>query len=154
MYTIYKKNVQKISGLIRSEIIWRFVSVGVTAALFNLFLVFMLVGLLGFNSYILKNASNFIAMLVSMTFAFFLNRRWTWGHITNKTGFALFIQYMLYNSLTLIALGCRTLLFALLEYLGIFYLLNVTLGIGIAAIINFIMYDKHVFREEHLSDKF
>ena len=141
-----------IFAIIRSDKLKRFLIIGTTAALLNLLLIYIMISILKFDSYVLRNISNILAMVVSMTFAFILNRCWTWRHIPYKTGGDLFTQYILYNSLTLIGLGFRALLFALLEYLGIFYLLNVSLGIGFAAIINFIMYDKHVFRKEQLSE--
>jgi putative flippase GtrA len=42
-------------------------------------------------------------------------------------------------------------LFGLLEFYGLNYILNVCLGIGIAAIIDFILYDRIVFRRKEVS---
>jgi putative flippase GtrA len=40
----------------------------------------------------------------------------------------------------------RVILFAVFEKWGLFYLLNVAMGIGIGACIDFILYDKFVFK--------
>ncbi len=40
----------------------------------------------------------------------------------------------------------RIVIFAALDNLGVFYLINVFFGIGIASILNFILYDKLIFR--------
>ena len=40
----------------------------------------------------------------------------------------------------------RVILFAVLERLGVFYVLNVVLGIVVVAAMSFILYDKVVFR--------
>ena len=51
-----------------------------------------------------------------------------------------------FNLAALTGISIRIILFAILEKWGVFYLLNVAFGIGLAATVDFIIYDKLVFK--------
>jgi len=58
----------------------------------------------------------------------------------------LIAQFISYNLAALTGIALRALLFPILEKSGVFYLFNVAIGIGMAATIDFILFDKLVFR--------
>lgn len=141
--------IKRITKKIESQTFFKFATVGTSAAILNLALIFILVDLAGLETAVLRNVANVIAVLISTAYAFFINRRWTWNQAVVKTGGRLVWQYFLYNFITLTAITMRIILFAILDYFGVYYLLNVALGIGLVAVFNFLMYDKYVFGKEH-----
>lgn len=126
-----------------------FMLVGSSAAIINLGLVYFLIDICGLDTYVLRNIVNVVTMAISTCYAFYLNRIWTWSSTPQKHGRRLLKQYLLYNFITLGGIIIRIVLFALLDIQGVYHMFNVAFGIGIAAIFNFIMYDKHIFRKEH-----
>ena len=131
----------------------KFILVGGSAAVVNLGLMALLVELFGFEGYFFKNLANLISMETSILYAFICNRIWTWYDAPKKEGKKLVGQFFLFNLAVLAGVLVRIGLFALFEFYGLFYLLNVTLGIGVAAILDFILYDKIVFRRKAVSLK-
>jgi putative flippase GtrA len=73
---------------------------------------------------------------------------WTWKDVPKKQGKSLLGQFISFNLALLAGIVLRVILFAVFEKWGVFYLLNVAIGIGIAASVGFILYDKLVFRRE------
>lgn len=55
-------------------------------------------------------------------------------------------QFVSFNFAAVAGIFIRVIVFAILEKIGVFYLLSVAIGIGLAAIVDFILYDKIVFR--------
>jgi dolichol-phosphate mannosyltransferase len=125
----------------------KFLLVGGSAAIVNLGVMSLLVELLGFKGYYLRNLANILSIEISVLFAFVLNRQWTWKDAIKKRGQKLIGQFIIYNSAVLIGILLRIALFAILELTGLFYLLNVSLGIGAAAIVDYMLYDKVVFKK-------
>ncbi len=128
--------------------ITKFLLVGGSAALINLALVYALIDIVGLDTFLLRNIVNIIAMILSTAYAFILNRRWTWHKTPKTNGIKLIKQYIFYNFITLGGIVIRIILFALLDYAGLYHIFNVAIGISTAAIFNFKMYDKHIFQEE------
>ncbi len=62
-------------------------------------------------------------------------------------------QFFLFNLAALAGILIRIVLFALLDLTGLYYPINVALDIGVAAVIDFILYDKIVFRRGVLYEK-
>ncbi|MBW2096826.1 MAG: GtrA family protein [Deltaproteobacteria bacterium] len=129
----------------------KFLIVGFSAAALNLGLMMLFVELLGFTSFSLKNIANILSMEISIAFNFTLSRLWTWDDAPKRQGRGLAGQFIAFNLAALTGVGIRTLLFPSLELLGIHYILNVCLGIGTAAVIDFILYDRIVFRRKGVS---
>ncbi len=126
-------------------------ALGGSAALVNFLFMVLFVEFLGFKSYFLKNLANVLAMEASILYNFFLCRLWTWGDAPRKKGKDLLAQMGFFHLAALSGIAIRIVLFALLEKWGLFYLVNVAnvaFGIGAAASINYVLYDKIVFKRE------
>lgn len=130
----------------KSKKFTKFFLIGVSAAFINLLLVYVLIELFGFDTFVFRNLVNIVAMLFSTTYAFMLNRRWTWYSIPKKSGNKLIMQYLLYIFISSFSILIRIVLFAILDFIGLYHLINVTFGIGIASVFNYLMYNKYVFR--------
>jgi len=130
------------------ERIKRFLIVGLSAAIVNFLIISLFIELLGFNSYFLKNLANLLAIEISAVYNFCISRLWTWRDAPRKHGPNLVPQFLSFNLALLAGIVIRVILFAVLEKCGVFYLLNVALGIAVAAGIDFVLYDKLVFRRE------
>jgi putative flippase GtrA len=129
-----------------NERIMKFLTVGCSAAIVNFLLITIFIELLGFNGYFLKNLANILAIEMSAVYNFSISRLWTWKDAPRKQGKSLLAQFISFNLALLAGIILRVILFAVFEKWGVFYLLNVAIGIGTAASINFILYDKLVFR--------
>ncbi len=135
-----------------NERIRKFLIVGFSAVIVNFLLISFFVEILGFKGYFLKNLANILAIEMSAVYNFSISRLWTWKDAPKKQGKSLVGQFMSFNLALLAGIVLRVILFAAFEKWGVFYLLNVTIGIGIAAVIDFILYDKLVFRRKEYSN--
>jgi dolichol-phosphate mannosyltransferase len=133
-----------------NERISKFLIAGMSAAIVNFLLISFFIEILGFKSYFLKNVANILAIEMSAVYNFLVSRFWTWRDAPRKRGKSLFAQFISYNLALLAGIAIRVISFAVFEKWGVFYLLNVAIGIGMAAIIDFILYDKLVFRRAPL----
>ena len=131
-----------------NERIRKFLIVGFSAAIVNFLLISFFIEIMGFKSYFLKNLANILAIEISAVYNFSISRLWTWRDAPRKQGKSLVAQFISFNLALLTGIVIRVISFAVFEKWGIFYLLNVAIGIGIAAGIDFILYDKLVFRRE------
>jgi putative flippase GtrA len=111
-------------------------------------MISFLIEILGFTSYLLRNLANILAIEISAIYNFCVSRLWTWRDAPRKHGLKLVPQFVSFNLALLAGIAIRVILFAVFDKWGIFYLLNVAIGIGVAASIDFILYDKLVFRGE------
>lgn len=137
-----------------NERISKFLIVGTSAAIVNFLFISFFIEIMGFKSYFLKNLANILAIEISAVYNFSVSRFWTWKDAPRKYGKNLVGQFISFNLALLAGIVIRVILFAVFEKWGIFYLLNVSIGIGIAAGIDFILYDKLVFRREGHLKKF
>jgi dolichol-phosphate mannosyltransferase len=126
----------------------KFLVIGSSAALVNFLLMIFFVEILEFKSYYLKNLANILSIEISIVYNFILQRAWTWKDAPRKEGGRLIAQFASFNLAALLGICIRIIVFAIFEKFGIFYLLNVALGIGIVATLDFILYDKIVFRRK------
>lgn len=129
-----------------NERLKRFIIIGSSAAVVNFALMIFLVETLSFNTYVLKNIANAISIELSVFYNFVLSRIWTWGDAPKKKGKGLVTQYISFNLAALTGILVRLIIFAILDKLGVYYLINVFIGIGIASLVDFILYDKLIFR--------
>jgi len=129
-----------------NERIMKFLIVGCSAVLVNFLLMTIFIELLGFKSYFLKNLANILAIEMSAVYNFSISRVWTWKDAPRKQGKSLVGQFISFNLALLAGIVIRVILFAVLEKWGLFYLLNVAIGIGLAACIDFVLYDRFVFK--------
>ena len=131
----------------------KFLIVGCSAAVVNFLLIAIFVELFGLKSYFLKNLANILAIEMSAVYNFSISRLWTWKDAPKKQCKSLLGQFISFNLALLAGIVLRVILFAVFEKWGVFYLLNVAIGIGIAAFVGFILYDKFVFRREAYQKK-
>jgi dolichol-phosphate mannosyltransferase len=133
-----------------NERLKRFIIVGSSAAIVNFAFMIFFVEALSFNTYLLKNIANLISIEVSVFFNFLLSRIWTWDDAPKRKGKGLISQFIYFNLAALTGIFVRLIIFAILDKLGVFYLINVFFGIGIASILNFLLYDKLIFRRQYV----
>jgi dolichol-phosphate mannosyltransferase len=136
-----------------NERILKFLIVGCSAAVVNFLLIAIFIELLGFKSYFSKNLANILSIEMSAIYNFSISRLWTWKDAPKRQGKGLLGQFISFNLALLAGIALRVIFFAVLEKWGIFYLLNVAIGIGIAACIDFILYDKFVFRRRRQQEE-
>jgi len=129
-----------------SERLKRFLIVGSSAAILNFALMIFFVEALSFNTHVLKNIANAISIEVSVFYNFLLSRIWTWGDAPKRQGKGLVVQFISFNLAALTGILARIIIFAALDSFGVFYLINVFCGIGAVAIVDFVLYDKLIFR--------
>lgn len=137
---------QLIYSTLKNGRILKFGLVGGSAAVLNLVLMVLLVGVLGFNSYILKNLANLLAIIISTLYAFYVHRSVTWGDVREGMVFNTEKQLTFFITTAFFSIILRVLLFYLFDLIGLYYIINVILGIGLAACVNFVINDKVVFK--------
>jgi putative flippase GtrA len=129
----------------RKVIIGKFFLVSGSAVLLNLLLLFIMVRYLGMDSRLGENMANFFSMELGIIYNFFLSRAITWKDRNKEHGFRLFVQICKFHIAIGITIVMRTALFAFLQMLGVFYILNAIIGIALAAGFNFVVYDSLIF---------
>lgn len=130
----------------RKLTIGKFLVVSGSAVVLNLLLLFLMVRYLGFNSPLGENLANALSMELSIVYNFFMSRLFTWSDRLKESGKRLFLQIVGFHVTIGATILLRIFLFWLLQQLGVFYLLNAAIGIGLAAIFNFIVYDTMIFK--------
>lgn len=126
----------------------KFFITGLSASIVNFLLMVLFVEAFHFKTYILKNVANILAIFLSIIYNFIVSRLWTWSEIPKKHGRSLLVQFISFNLANMFTMGLRVAVFAWLEKVGVNYMLNVIIGIVLAAVISFILYDKLVFNEK------
>ena len=129
------------------ERILLFLIMGGSAAVLNLALAYVGVDFLGFSSDLQQNYVNFVAMEISLIYSFLVYRTIVWKIKAWNTARILLRQLPLYHLSAGTAALMRILLFPLLQLLGVYYLLNIALGIMTGAVINYLLIDNFVFRD-------
>lgn len=125
----------------------RFLICGGSAAALNLLLAYVGVDLLGFRSDLQQNYVNFVAMETSLIYSFFVYRAFVWKDKGSSTSRILFRQIPIYHLSAGAGLLSRTFIFfPLLQLTGLYYLLNITIGILAGAVVNYLLTDRYVFR--------
>ena len=123
----------------------RFLIGGGSATVLNLLLAFIAVDLLGFRSTLQQNYVNFAAMETSLVYSFFVYRAFVWKDQTSSTRRILLRQLPLYHLSAGAALLSRTILFPVLQVVGLHYLLNIIVGIMVGAGVNYTLTNRYVF---------
>jgi dolichol-phosphate mannosyltransferase len=136
----------------RKLIIGKFLIVSGSAVVINLLLLFLMVRYWGFNTLLRENAANIISMELSIIYNFFMSRAFTWSDRDKEKGIKLFIQIVKFHVAIGITLLFRAALFPILQQFGIFYIINAAIGIALAAIFNFLIYDAFIFKKRSAGD--
>jgi len=125
----------------------RFLIGGSSAAALNLLLAYIGVDLLGFRSDLQQNYVNFVAMETSLIYSFFVYRAFVWKDKVSSKGQILFRQIPIYHLSAGAGLLSRTFVFfPLLQLIGLYYLLNIAIGILAGAGVNYVLTDRYVFK--------
>lgn len=139
-------------GLIKK--LWRqrvikFLLGGGVAAVVNLILIFVLIEWLGFSTPMLRNVANIIAIELSLVFSFFVYRIWVWPGGVWRARSILLKQLPLYHLSAGAAVLLRILMvFPLLDKLGVDYKLNTLIGVLLSAVLNYLISDRLVFKDQ------
>ena len=133
-------------GAPRLKRILLFLICGSSAAALNLILAYVGVDLLGFSSYLQQNYVNVVTMEVGLVYSFFVYKFFVWKDKMSSPTRVLLWQLPIYHLSAGAALLARGLLiFPLLQFLGVHYLLNISIGLLSGAAITFILSDRYVF---------
>lgn len=120
---------------------------GGSAAALNLLLAYIGVDLMGFSSELQQNYVNFVAMEISLIYSFFIYRAFVWKDRNSSVRRILFRQLPIYHLSAGAGLLSRTFIFfPLLQLFGLYYLLNIAIGILAGAGVNYVLTDRYVFR--------
>ncbi len=142
--TEIKKVIVYVSD--RKFIIGKFLLVSGSAVLLNLLLLFLMIKYMGFNTQVGENVANAVSMELSIIYNFFMSRAITWRERYKEKRGKLFMQILKFQITIGITILFRIVLFPLLQLWGIFYLLNAAVGIALASVFNFIIYDTLIFK--------
>jgi len=127
--------------------IGKFLVIGGSAALLTLLLLYVLVDHLDFNTPLLENVANFISMELGAIYNFFMLRLIAWQDRYKEYGRNLFIQMIRFLITGIVTTLFRLALFALLQFTGVYYIINAAIGMILAAALNFIVYDTMIFKK-------
>ncbi|MDD4877105.1 MAG: GtrA family protein [Dehalococcoidales bacterium] len=127
--------------------IGKFLVVGGSAALLTLLILYVLVDHLGFNTKLGENVANLIGMELGIIYNYFMMRAITWQDIPKEAGKNLFIQILKFHAALIMTTLLRLILFALLQFLNVYYIINAAIGILLVAALNFIAYDTMIFKD-------
>jgi dolichol-phosphate mannosyltransferase len=126
--------------------ILKFILVGGSAAILNLVLMFLLVDKLGFNNTLLRNIANILAVFISTIYAFTFHRSVTWGDLRENMVHNIQKQFSIFVTNGIIAILLRFLLFYVFDLLGMYYLINVSLGIALVGCVNYFINHNLTFK--------
>jgi dolichol-phosphate mannosyltransferase len=124
----------------------RFLLVGSSAFVVNAALMIFFVEALGFVSPLMKNIANLAAMEISIFYNFLTSRMWTWKDAPRKQQGRLAVQFIAFNFAALAGVMIRIASFAAMENWQMHYMLNMTIGVGMAAVFDFVLYDRLIFK--------
>jgi dolichol-phosphate mannosyltransferase len=127
----------------------KFLFGGGVAAAVNLLLIFILIEWLGFDTSLLRNLANIIAIELSLILSFFIYRIWVWPGGVWRISEVLFKQLPLYHLSAGTAVLLRVLVvFPLLDKWGVDYGINTIIGVLLSAVVNYLISDRLVFKQQ------
>jgi len=125
----------------------KFLFGGGVAAAVNLLLIFILIEWLGFQTPMLRNVANIIAIELSLILSFFIYRIWVWPGGVWSINSVLLKQLPLYHLSAGTAVLLRVMIvFPILDKLGVDYGINTIIGVLLSAVINYLISDRLVFK--------
>jgi dolichol-phosphate mannosyltransferase len=140
-------------NIFQSKIL-KFLIGGGLAAAVNLLLIVSFIELLNFNTPILRNVANVLAIELSLLASFFIYRIWVWPGGSWTLRDVCLKQIPLYHVSAGAAVLVRIfLVFPLLDWLGINYTINTLVGVLLSASINYLISDRWVFKNRDQSSR-
>lgn len=132
----------------RAEKIFLFGVGGGCAAVFNLALAYVGVDILGFDSTLQQNVVNLLAMEASLLLSFVIYRTFVWRMRGRDPSEIFLKQLPMYHLSAGAGILARLAIFPVLQYFGVYYLVNIAIGIVVGAALNFVLADRFVFKEK------
>jgi len=139
-WCIFKYNTSTFATLVKYSICGLFIALSQYATMI------FLVEKMNFNSEYLKNMANFISIIVGLFVAFILHSKITWRY-KFRSLYHLWSKLFLFYFVSGLSIIIRSLMFYIFEKIGLYYRLNILIGIVTIIIINFLGYDRVVFNK-------
>lgn len=109
-------------------------------------MMYLLVDGLGWQSVWQQNIANALSIEISLLYSFVVYRLFVWGGTQSAFRIRWYIQLARYHGASAVTATLRSfVLFPMLQWLGIHYLVNTLLGIGIGCLFNYKLSSKYVF---------
>lgn len=132
----------------RKSTIVKFGAVSGSAVGLYFLLLWLMVEHAGFDTPLLENVANAISMELTIVYNFFMSRAITWKDRARVRGRRLLVQLVQFHAAIGLGVLFRLGLFPLLQHFGVPYLLNAAIGVAVAAVFDFAVYDNLVFKKE------
>ncbi|MGB5635302.1 MAG: GtrA family protein [Waterburya sp.] len=127
--------------------IFNFLVCGLITAAFNIAILYLLIELWNFKTPTLKNVANLAAIEISLVFTFFVYKKWVWSKSKWHLKKIFLREIPLFHMSALLTIISRSfILFPIIDWLGIHYILNTLIGIGLGSIVNYLACEKMVFK--------
>lgn len=141
LWCIFKYNTSSFAHLVKYGFN------GILVALSQIAAIYALVKLLGFSTPFRESIANIISIEVSIITGLFLHSHITWRYKYETTRNFITV-FLFFHLVTGISFIIRAILFPVLaDVFHIDYMLNTVIGVIIAIIINFVGYDRIVFKK-------
>lgn len=141
LWCIFKYNNSRIAHLVKYFVF------GIIVALSQYLSIYLMVEHLGFDNPEQEVIANVIAILISFAVAFFIHSEITWRY-KYKSVLERIWKFILFYLVSSGSLLVRMLVYnILLNQYGVSYHINTLIGIIIAILLNFLGYDKIVFKK-------
>ena len=106
-----------------------------------------MIELWNFKTPTLKNVANLAAIEISLIFTFFVYKKWVWSKSKWHLKKIFLREIPLFHMSALLTIISRSfILFPIIDWLGIHYILNTLIGIGLGSIVNYLACEKMVFK--------
>ena len=116
---------------------------GGLAGSLNLLVISIMIQQFGFDTNLLRNVANVVAIDISLLCSFFIYRVWVWAGGSWQFWDVLLRQIPLYHISNMASVSVRILLlFPILDLLGVGFVLNTIVGIILSASINYLFSDR------------
>ncbi len=142
LWCIFKYNTSWFAKLVK------YGSGGIFVALSQFLSLILFVEGFGLDNLKGENISNLLSIEVSILVGYLIHSNFTW-FIKNHSPGAKIRSFILFHGVTLVSVIVRVGLFYLLSLSDMDYRVNALFGIIVAVILNFLGYDRFVFRNMH-----
>lgn len=140
-WCIYKYNTSWFAHLVKYGFN------GVLVALSQFVSIILLIEHLGFASQLMQNIANIISIEISIITGFILHSILTWRY-TYKSAGECITKLFSFHVVTGLSFVTRVVLFYILLNIGVSYIPNTFIGVAVAVLMNYIGYDRFVFKKE------
>lgn len=140
IWCIWKYNTSSLAK------ITKYIAHGGVVATSQFISIIILIELFGFTNSIQQNIANVISIEISVLVGFLLHGFVTWNRKPESPS-DLMRRFAKFHLITGVSFAIRVVMFYILSLAAIDYKLNVLAGIAVAVLINYIGYDRYVFKD-------